>query len=327
VRVGVIDIGTNSTRLLVAEVDGGGVTQLDRRSVVTRLGTGVDAGGRLSAGAMARVLAVLDDYVASIESHGCEATTAVLTSAVRDAANGAAFTDRVRTRYGLDARTITGEEEARLTFLGATHGAPRSATRSTVVIDVGGGSTEVVVGRDGRVSFHASTQAGVVRQAERHIRHDPPAANEMRALAEEVRALVGDAVPRSVRREVESGIAVAGTPTSLAAIEHGIEPYDPRRVHGSALTRAACERRLEQLAALPLERRRGVAGLHPDRAPTIVPGALILLEVMGLFQLEAVEVSEDDLLRGAALRLGAGVLPGGRSRARSAPPDRTGSAH
>jgi exopolyphosphatase/guanosine-5'-triphosphate,3'-diphosphate pyrophosphatase len=300
--VGVVDIGTNSTRLLVAEVTEGRIAELDRRSEVTRLGQGVDASGRLAEEAMARVFAVLDNYRAAIETHGCDTTIAVLTSAVRDAANGAEFTQTVRERYGLDARTIDGDTEARLTFLGAT--AERAAVENggpLVVIDIGGGSTEYVVGEGAVMSFHISTQAGVVRQTERHLHHDPPRHDELVALADEARAIVSAEVPEEVRASVEAAVAVAGTATSCAAIDQALEPYDPARVHGYRLPNGSLELMLARLAEMTLERRREVPGLHPDRAPTIVAGVIILLEAIRAFGLQEVEISEHDILWGAAL--------------------------
>src|SRR4051794_23432528 len=222
-RVGVVDIGTNSTRLLVADVDGEGISELDRRSEVTRLGQGVDATGRLADEAQARVFATLDGYAEAIAEHGCDATTGVLTSAVRDAENGAQFGEQVRRRYGLDARVIDGDTEARLTYLGAT--AVREAGAGPiVVVDIGGGSTEYVVGEGPAMTFHVSTQAGVVRQTERPLHHDPPRHEEMEALADEVRAIIAEEVPQDVRAAVTAAVGVAGTATSCAAIDQGLEP-------------------------------------------------------------------------------------------------------
>ncbi|MFL5819059.1 MAG: Ppx/GppA family phosphatase [Solirubrobacteraceae bacterium] len=300
-RVGVVDIGTNSTRMLVADVDDGGVDEVDRRTRVTRLGEGLDAGGELGDEPMRRVLDTLDRYRAAIAEHRCDATTGVLTSAVRDAANGARFADEVQRRYGFDARTIDGETEARLTFLGATAGSPQRRDRPALVIDVGGGSTELVVGAGGAVSFHASTPAGVVRQTERHLHSDPPAPPQLQSLVEEVRATIEEAVPAGVRRSAMQAIAVAGTATSAAAIDLDLEPYDPARVEGHVLALGELELLLARLAAVPLAERRRVTGLHPDRAPTIVAGVAILVEALRLFGLEEVTVSEHDILWGAAL--------------------------
>ena len=299
-RVAVVDLGTNSTRLLVADVAHGSVTELDRRTNVTRLGEGVDASGRLADTAMERVFATVAGYREAIDGLGAEQVVAVATSAVRDAANGEDFRVALRDRYGIDARTISGDEEARLTFLGATSARPRGAR--TVVIDIGGGSTELVVGRGGgEPEFHVSTQAGSVRQTERHLPSDPVPAAEIEPLRAEVREIIETGAPEDVRAGVEAGIAVAGTATSLAAIDQRLDPYDPEKVDGYALTLDACERMLAALAALPLAERREVAGLHPDRAPTIVAGAAILVEAMSAFALDHVETSEADILHGAAL--------------------------
>jgi exopolyphosphatase / guanosine-5'-triphosphate,3'-diphosphate pyrophosphatase len=303
-RVAVVDIGSNSTRLLIAEVEGARVTdELERRSSVTRLGTGVDADGRLRDDAMERVFSTLDEYAAAIEDHGVDVKLAVLTSAVRDSVNGAEFAAKVKDRYGLVPHVLSGDEEAQLTFVGATSERDPDDDEPTLVIDIGGGSTELVIGVGRVVSFHVSTQAGVVRQTERHIDHDPPEPAELKELAGDVASIIDAAVPDDERRMVQRAIAVAGTATSLAAIDQELDPYDPDRVHGYALTREACERILERLAAIPLEQRRQVAGLHPDRAPTIVAGAVILREVLTRFALERVEVSEHDILRGAAIGL------------------------
>jgi exopolyphosphatase/guanosine-5'-triphosphate,3'-diphosphate pyrophosphatase len=303
VRVAVLDLGSNSTRLLVAEVaPDGTVTELERRSTVTRMGDRVDATGRLDADAMDRVLAVLDDYRALMDAHDVQAARGVLTSAARDAANGAAFAATVAARYGIDAAVIDGDQEAQLTFAGATGGRDHDG-RTWAVIDVGGGSTELVAGAHGRARFHASTQAGVVRQSERHLRHDPPTAQELDALRAEVRALFDAAVPAAIRDAVEAGIGVAGTPTSAAAILQELDRYDSARVHGFVLGREALEALLARLAALSLAERRRVRGLHPDRAGVIVAGLALQLEAMAALGLEAIEVSEHDLLRGAALEL------------------------
>ncbi|MGH2942526.1 MAG: Ppx/GppA phosphatase family protein [Solirubrobacteraceae bacterium] len=301
----VVDIGTNSTRLLVADVASDGtVAELHRESIVTRLGDRVDATNRLSESAVGRVFDALGRYRALIDEHAPAATTAVLTSAVRDATNGARFATAVRERFGLDARTIGGGEEAALTFAGATSERPHDG-RPLVVVDIGGGSTEFVIGCDGRVAFHVSTQAGVVRQTERHIHDDPPPRGQVDELRGEVAGIVDAHVPRALRDGVGRGIAVAGTATSCAAIELELEPYDRAKVHGHILTRATCEGILDRLARLTNDERRAVAGLHPDRAPTIVAGVAMLVEVFAAFGLGELEVSEHDILRGAALRLAA----------------------
>ena len=304
-RVAVVDIGTNSTRLLIADVaPDGALAELHRESLVTRLGDRVDATGRLADDAIERVFDTLGHYRDLIDEHGATATTAVLTSAVRDAINGARFTSAVRERFGLDARTIGGDEEAALTFAGATSERPHDG-RELVVVDIGGGSTEFVIGCDGAVDFHVSTQAGVVRQTERHIRDDPPRREDIAELRTAVAGIIEQHVPNDLRDRITQAIAVAGTATSCAAIELKLEPYDPKRVHGHTLKRATCGRILDELARLTNAQRRTVTGLQPDRAPTIVAGVAMLIEVFDAFGLDELEVSEHDILRGAALQLAA----------------------
>jgi len=296
-RVAVIDVGTNSARLLVADVADGRVVPVERRSTVTRLGRGVDLSGRLSAEAIEEACAAIGEYTDILRELGAETVEAIATSAVRDAENGGAFVAELRERFALSARVLDGEEEARLTYLGAT--SEEAPTVPTLVIDIGGGSTELIVGTGREISFHTSLQAGVVRHTERHIASDPPTAAELESLASDVRGLIEGAVGTGVR--AEQGIAVAGTPTSLAAIEMELVPYDPARVHGHVLALPSVQRMLSRLASVPLAERTKIPGLHVDRAPTIVAGVVILVEAMRAFELEQVTVSEHDILYGTAL--------------------------
>jgi len=305
-RIAVLDVGTNTTRLYIADVQGGEITaEHERISRVTRLGAGVDARGHLAADALEREHAVLVDYRKLIDKAGVDRTVAVMTSAVRDAADGSAFAADVSSRYGIEAHVISGDEEARLTYLGATsdhdHQDADRHAGPTLVFDIGGGSTEIVLGRGDELVFHVSTQAGVVRQADRHITHDPPTDTELEATAQDVRSIINQAVPERWRQGVGRAIAVAGTPTALAAIAQELDPYDPTRVHGYQLTAAERDAVFARLKTMPLTERQQVPGLHPDRANVILPGIVILTELMNLFQLDAVEVSEHDILRGAAL--------------------------
>ena len=298
-RVAVVDVGTNSTRLLIGDVADGRVYEIDRRSQVTRLGRGVDLSGNLATEAIDATCAVIGEYVAAYRELGVTAVVALATSAVRDAVNGDAFIAELRERFALDARILDGEEEAQLTFRGATAG--QLPAQPVVVIDIGGGSTELIVGDFAGIDFDSSIQAGVVRHSERHLASDPPTPGELERLAGDVRGLISTALSSQAGVYAESGIAVAGTPTSLASIDQRLDPYDPRRVQGYRLSLDAIQHMLSKLAAMPLAERREVIGLDPDRAPTIVAGVVILIEAMRAFGIGEIEVSERDILHGAAL--------------------------
>jgi exopolyphosphatase/guanosine-5'-triphosphate,3'-diphosphate pyrophosphatase len=299
-RTAVVDMGTNSTRLLVADVEPGGeLREVVRESLVTRLGDGLEAGGRLRPDARERVLGVVARYARVIAEQGAERALAVMTSAVRDAADGADFAAELTARTGLEGTILGGDEEAALTFAGAT------ATRSPdglLVVDIGGGSTELVA-----AGFHASMQVGVVRHGERHLHDDPPTPAQLGALAADVRATIAAARPPGL--DVREIVAVAGTATSCASIDLGLEVYDTRRIEGHVLDRATLEALRDRLAALPLTERRRVTGLHPDRAPVIVPGILILLEVLDAFGSRRLLASDRDILHGAARALAGEQIP------------------
>jgi exopolyphosphatase / guanosine-5'-triphosphate,3'-diphosphate pyrophosphatase len=304
VRVAVVDMGTNSTRLLVADVDDGQVEEIERRSTVTRLGRGVDTTQQLATEAIDDVADAVGEYIGIYEPLEPDTVSVLATSAVRDAANSGAFIAELRERFALKSRILTGDEEARLTYLGAVAGRPPAD--GTLVIDIGGGSTEIVVGSGHEVTYHASLQAGTVRHTERYMRNDPPTAPELEALAEDVRKLIFAELAAAEFFDIGIGIAVAGTPTSLAAIEQELDPYDPEMVHGYVLTLDGIQRMCSMLSGKTLEQRLQVTGLHPGRAPTIVAGVVILIQAMRAFGLQRIEVSEHDILHGAALEASTG---------------------
>jgi exopolyphosphatase / guanosine-5'-triphosphate,3'-diphosphate pyrophosphatase len=303
VRVAAVDLGTNSTRLLVADVEDGRVDEVARRLKITRLGEGVDERKRLLPVPIARVRNVLTDFRREAEQLGAERTLAVATSAVRDAENGEAFLGEVEWSYGFQTRLLTGDEEAQLTFRGVSTG--RKVDDDTLVIDIGGGSTELVVGGPEGLSFHESLDIGGVRLTERFLHSDPPTHEELDACGAAVRELLKERVPLEVRPG--SAIGVAGTITSIAALDLGLAEYDPDRVHGHRLSREGVRAQLERLASLPLAERREIPALDPDRAPVIVAGTVILREVLDYFGLDGLEASERDILDGAALE--AAALP------------------
>jgi exopolyphosphatase / guanosine-5'-triphosphate,3'-diphosphate pyrophosphatase len=284
-RVAVVDLGTNSTRLLVADVDDGRVEEVSRRTEITRLGEGVDERRKLLPLPIARVRNVLADYRRELEGLGAERTLAVGTSAIRDAENGEAFLGEVEWSYGFKTRLLSGEEEGELTRRGVA--GDRELEPGTLVLDIGGGSTELIA--DGS---RTSLDLGSVRLTERFLHSDPPTGEELEEAAGAVRDELPDLAPTQA-------IGVAGTITTLAALELG--EYDPERVHGYRISRDAVEAQLERLASLPLAERRELPGLEPERAPVIVAGALIVREVLDRYGLDALEASERDILHGAAL--------------------------
>jgi exopolyphosphatase/guanosine-5'-triphosphate,3'-diphosphate pyrophosphatase len=296
-RVAAVDLGTNSTRLLVADVHDGRLDELVRRLKITRLGEGVDTRRRLLPAPIARVRNVLSDFRREAEELGAERTLAIATSAVRDAENGEAFLGEIEWSYGFSTRLLSGHDEAQLTFRGISAG--REIDTETLIIDIGGGSTELVAGGPRGVRFHDSLDLGCVRLTERFLHSDPPSKPELLDCVDAVRWLLAERVPVDVRPG--TAIGVAGTITSLAALDLGLIEYDPEQVHGHRVSRASVEDQLERLTSLPLAQRREVPALEPERAPVIVAGAVILREALHHFGLEEIEASERDILDGAAL--------------------------
>jgi exopolyphosphatase/guanosine-5'-triphosphate,3'-diphosphate pyrophosphatase len=298
-RVAAVDLGTNSTRLLVADVDDGHISDLARETRITRLGEGVDERRRLLPSPIARVRNVLTDFRRTAESLGAERTLAIATSAVRDAENGEAFLGEVEWSYGFATRLLSGHDEALMTFRGVT--SERTLEHGTVIVDIGGGSTEFVAGGEDGIRWHDSLDLGSARLTERFLHSDPPTEDELGRAATAVRALLAERVPDEIRSDTGAAIGVAGTLTSLGALALGLDEYDRARVHGSELSAAALEEQLHRLASVPLKQRRGMRPLDPDRAPVIVGGAVIAREVLTYFGLEKLEISERDILDGAAL--------------------------
>jgi exopolyphosphatase / guanosine-5'-triphosphate,3'-diphosphate pyrophosphatase len=290
-RVGVVDLGTNSTRLLVADVHDGHVDDIARDTRITRLGEGVDERRRLLPLPITRVRNVLSDFRRELEAREAERVLAIGTSAIRDAENGEAFLGEIEWSYGFATRMLSGDDEALLTRRGVANG--RELDEGTLVLDVGGGSTELIT-----AETRMSLDLGSVRLTERFLPSDPPKREELDRCAAAVRAALPDLRPASA-------IGVAGTITSLAALELG--RYDSEQVHGHRLSRASVESQLGRLASMPLAVRRALHGLEPERAQVIVAGAIIVDEVLRRYGLDELEASERDILHGAALE--AAALP------------------
>ena len=287
-RVAAVDLGTNTTRLLVADVEHGLVEEVVRREAITRLGESVDRRRILLPTAIARVRNVLVDYRREAEALGARRVLAVGTSAVRDADNGEAFLGEVEWSYGFTTRMLDGGEEAELMLRGVA--SDRTIGAETLLVDIGGGSTERVTAHGRRIGWAVSTEAGSGRLTERFLRSDPPAFEELEACAAHVRSLLPVL-------DVRAAIGVAGTVTSTATIALG----EACSVHRHRLSLASIESTLGLLASLELAERVHLPGLVPARAPVIVAGVVVLREILRQYALTEIEVSERDLLHGIAL--------------------------
>jgi len=292
-RVAAVDLGTNSTRLLVADVDGERLDEIVRRLTITRLGEGVDERRRLLPVPIARVRNTLADYRRELEELGATRTLAIGTSALRDAENGEAFLGEIEWSYGFETRLLDGIEEASMMLRGVAAGR-EGRLEETLLVDIGGGSTELVVSQNGAVPEAVSLDVGCVRVTERFFASDPPTPDELAAAARHVREILPV-------RPARTAIGVAGTVTTLATLDLGDDEYEPQRTHGHRISRAAVDRELDRLAAMTLEERLAVPGIEPGRAPVIVAGLVILREVLDAYDLLEIEVSERDILHGAAL--------------------------
>ncbi|MDP9388171.1 MAG: Ppx/GppA family phosphatase [Actinomycetota bacterium] len=305
-RVAAVDCGTNSTRLLVTD---GGPRPLERRMRITRLGQGVDAARRLDPGAVERTLAVLRDYAGEVRRLGAERVRAVATSAVRDAENRAEFLDAAEEALGARPELLDGDEEGRLSFLGATAQLD-PADGPFLVVDIGGGSTEFVVGAADPAGA-LSLDLGCVRVTERFLRHDPPSPLELSQAISVVHAYLED-VERELPavKEATRLVGLAGTVTTMAAVEIGLMEYDPERIHHFVLTRAAAEDVFRTLATEARADRVHNPGLEAARADVIVGGAVVLVTIMRHFDFDECLVSEADILDGLALSLLGAGRPG-----------------
>lgn len=305
-RIGAIDIGTNSVLLLIAEPDGEGrLRRVVDRATITRLGQGVDATGQLAPQAVARTLACIDDYAEELRAHEVDRIGAVGTSAMRDARGGEAFMAAFAERVGVRPEVISGEREAALTFDGAITGlSPEQleleADGRVAVFDVGGGSTEVIVGRRGAegvtIDQAVSLDVGAVRLTERHAHHDPPTALELAAIRDDVRRLASDA-PTLTGLPL---VGVAGTVTTIAAVVRGDRSYDAESVHGLRLSSEQLADCLAQLSSCDLERRREIPGLDPARADVIIAGGCIVDEIRALAEVNTLTVSDRGVRWGLA---------------------------
>ncbi|HEX2240535.1 MAG TPA: Ppx/GppA phosphatase family protein [Actinomycetota bacterium] len=299
-RVAAIDVGTNSTRLLVAEETAGGFRSIDRRMIITRLGQDVDRRRLLAPQPLQRTLEVIADYSAICGELGVDRLRITGTSAVRDARNREEFFAGVRALTGQDVELLSGEREASTTFLGAISDLPGDEV--TLVVDIGGGSTELISGRREPERL-VSLDIGCVRLYEKHLASDPPATDELEALRAEAGEALAGAKAELATAPGTRLVGVAGTVTQLAALQAGLPVYDPDVTHHAVLSHGDVRRLARRLESLTYEQRKRIKGLVPGRADVIVAGAEILLQVMEIFDAAEVLVSEKDILDGLVIEV------------------------
>ncbi len=304
-RVATIDVGTNTVLLLVADRRSyGSLVAVEERATITRLGEGVDVARRFSTQALERTQACLDDYATVVRSLGADRVAVVGTSAMRDAGGGESLRARIEASFGVPARVVSGEEEARLTFRGALGGLPIGDRRDLAVFDIGGGSTEVVLGRldGGRalIEYSSSFDVGSVRLTERHVRTDPPSPTDRATLARVAHEAFVSVPPLT---SGHAPVGIAGTITTLAAVSLGLSEYDGARVHGHAMSRDELQRVVAELASMPVDARRLVAGMEPKRADVIVAGGFIALALLEHWNAGEVLVSDRGVRWGLAEEL------------------------
>ena len=308
-RVAALDCGTNSLRLLISDVDGDRLTDVVRAMEIVRLGEGVDETGRFAPAALERTFAALDRYAGEIVRHGVELVRMVATSATRDAANRDEFLAGVRDRLGVEPDVVSGDEEAELSFAGATVELRGTGTFPApyAVCDIGGGSTEFVVGDDSGVFAARSVDIGCVRMTERHLRHDPPTAEQIAAATGDIDAaiaLVATTVPLD---KAATLVGLAGSVTTVAALVLGLPAYDAERIHHARLSAAEVAETAAVLLAMPRAERANLGPMHPGRVDVIGAGALVLDRIMRVGEFDEVVVSEHDILDGIALSLVGGA--------------------
>lgn len=320
-RLASIDLGTNTVRLLVVETPGDPWRVLHEAQCITRLGEGLARTGRLAEEAMARTIAVVARYAARARKLGACTLRIIATSAVREAANGPSFAATVERRTGVPVRVVSGEEEAHLTILGILRGLP-DPPDPLLALDIGGGSTELVLAQGGQVRLAASLRLGVVALAERYPMPGPVEAARDAALAAEIRTRLAQGVPRALREiGVRDLVGTAGTVTTLAALDLGLPRYDAARIHGHRLERSALERLRQRIGALTVGERAALPCVEPGRADLLLPGLAVLLGILEVTGADGVVVSEWGLREGILVEaLRAGVRdPGDRGPAFDTP--------
>ena len=308
-KLGAFDVGTNTVLMLAAEVDGSGPPRpLLECSRITRLGRGLDHSGRLDPGSAALTLAAIEEFAARGRALGVERFVAAGTASLRDAADGPEFIARVRERAGVELETISGLEEASLSHLAVTRGLAIDPALALLIVDIGGGSTELIRAEPGRTLEMVSLQIGSVRMTERYIHSDPPSADDVRVLTGAIDTAI-DAAQWNFQPQKMVGIA--GTVTTICAVSLAMTEYDAAIVHGHVLARAEVERVVEMFRSRPTAERRKLPGLLEGRADVIYAGAMILLRLMNRFDASAVIVSDQGVRWGLVWREAERIRAGG----------------
>ncbi len=305
-RFAAIDCGTNAIRLLIAEVVDDRLVEIDRRMLTVRLGEGIDATGEFAPAALERTFAAVDEYAADIERSDVVALRMVATSASRDARNADAFREGVRARLGVLPEVISGDEEAELSFLGAVRGLGASSLSLPVLVaDIGGGSTELVRGSADfeAISARYSMDIGCVRMTERHLHGDPPSSEEVAATVTTIDAALDEALTQVPVEDISCFVGLAGSVTTVAALAHGLEAYDPAAIHGSVTTLAQVEQVTRKLLTQTRAQRAAEPVMHPGRVDVIAGGALVLRQLMRRLSVHSVIAGETDLLDGIVYTL------------------------
>ena len=304
-RVAAIDCGTNSIRLLVADIENEKLTDVIRTMVIVRLGEGVDKTGEFSQAALARTFSALDEFAELIAEHKPERVRFVATSASRDVSNREVFVSGIIARLGIEPDIISGDEEAELSFLGATadlvnfDSAPVSPY---LVVDIGGGSTEFVLGTT-KPTAAISTNVGCVRMTERHLVSDPPTAEQIAGATSDIDAAIDQAYSAVPISEAKSLIGLAGSVTTVAALALGLAEYDSEAIHGSRISSSKVHRVTQELLTMTRAQRATLGPMHEGRIDVIASGALVLDRIMARTGLSEVVVSERDILDGIARAL------------------------
>lgn len=302
-RVAAIDCGTNSIRLLIADVENDRLVDVDRRMIIVRLGEGVDRTGEFSPAALERTFDACTVYAEVIAQTGAQRVRFVATSASRDVSNREQFITGVVERLGVEPEVISGDEEAALSFAGAVGALPSNlAPALRLVVDIGGGSTECVLGDDAPMNSY-SMDIGCVRMTERHLHADPPTPEQIAKTRDDIARALDGAERHVPMADAASMVGLAGTVTTISAIAHDLPAYDPAVLHGSVITREQIDEVVERLLVMPRADRERIPVMHPGRVDVIAGGGLVLQAVLARTGLASVVVSEADILDGIARRL------------------------